>query len=109
MTCLELSTIVRRGLNPIIIVLDNGGYGTERALHPGDWGYNEIHRWSYGELTRVIGGGISHRIHTEEDFDKALKAALADTTNMHLIHVELDRRDASETLTRLADKMSSRV
>lgn len=109
MTCLELSTIVRRGLNPIVIVLDNGGYGTERALHPGDWGYNEIHRWSYGEFTRVIGGGISHRIHTEEDFDKALKAALADTTNMHLMHVELDRRDASETLTRLADKMGSRV
>ena len=109
MTCLELSTIVRRGLNPIVIVLDNGGYGTERALHPGEWNYNEIHRWSYGELTRLVGGGIAHRIQTEEDFDKALKAALADNTNMHLMHVELDRRDASETLTRLADKMSSRV
>ena len=109
MTCLELSTIVRRGLNPIVIVLDNGGYGTERALHPGEWDYNEIHRWSYGELTRVIGGGVAHRIRTEEAFDKALKAAFTDESNMHLIHVELDRHDASETLTRLADKMSSRV
>ncbi|MBA61979.1 MAG: preprotein translocase subunit Tim44 [Planctomycetaceae bacterium] len=109
MTCLELSTIVRQGFNPIVIVLDNGGYGTERALHPGEWNYNEIQRWSYGELTRLVGGGIAHRIQTEEGFDKALKAALADDTNMHLMHVELDRRDASETLIRLADKMSSRV
>lgn len=109
MTCLELSTIVRQGYNPIVIVLDNAGYGTERALHPGDWDYNEIHRWSYGELTKVIGGGVSHRINTEEEFDKALKAALTDDNQMHLLHVELDRRDASETLTRLADKMSMRI
>ena len=109
MTCLELSTIVRQGYNPIVIVLDNAGYGTERALHPGDWDYNEIHRWSYGELTKVIGGGVSHRINTEEEFDKALKAALTNDNQMHLLHVELDRRDASETLTRLADKMSMRI
>lgn len=109
MTCLELSTIVRRGLNPIVIVLDNGGYGTERALHPGEWDYNEIHRWSYGELTRLVGGGVAHKILTEEDFDKALKAALVDDANMHLMHVVLDRRDASDTLTRLADRMSARV
>ncbi len=109
MTCLELSTIVRQGYNPIVIVLDNAGYGTERALHPGDWDYNEIHRWSYGELTKVIGGGVSHRINTEEELDKALKAALTDDNQMHLLHVELDRRDASETLTRLADKMSMRI
>ena len=106
MTCLELSTIVRLGYNPIVIVLDNAGYGTERALHPGDWDYNEIHRWAYGDLTKVIGAGVAHRVITEEDFDKALKSALADDNNLHLMHVELDRRDASETLTRLADRMS---
>ena len=36
MTGMELSTIVRRGLSPIVIVLDNEGYGTERLLHPGE-------------------------------------------------------------------------
>ncbi len=33
MTGQELSTIVRHGFDPVIIVLDNGGYGTERKLH----------------------------------------------------------------------------
>ena len=35
MTGMELSTIVRHGLSPIVIVLDNQGYGTERLLHAG--------------------------------------------------------------------------
>ena len=35
MTCLELSTIVRHGFNPIVIVLDNGGYGTETSIASG--------------------------------------------------------------------------
>ena len=34
MTGMELSTIVRHGFNPIVIVLDNKGYGTERLLQP---------------------------------------------------------------------------
>jgi indolepyruvate decarboxylase len=37
MTGMELSTIVRRGFDPIVIAQDNGGYGTERFLHAGDW------------------------------------------------------------------------
>ncbi len=34
MTGMELSTLVRHKFPAIIIVLDNGGYGTERFLHP---------------------------------------------------------------------------
>jgi len=109
MTCLELSTIVRYGFSPIVIVLDNGGYGTERILHPGEWKYNEIHPWNYGEITRMIGGGVSHQIRTEGDFDRSLKSALADPRKMHLLHVHLDRRDASQTLMRLADRMSQHI
>ena len=46
MTGMELSTIVRHGFAPIVIVLDNHGYGTERMLQPGAWAYNEIHPWN---------------------------------------------------------------
>ena len=35
MTGTELSTIVRYGLNPIVVVLNNHGYGTERHLLEG--------------------------------------------------------------------------
>jgi hypothetical protein len=32
MTGMEVSTIIRFGLNPVIIVLNNKGYGTERPM-----------------------------------------------------------------------------
>ena len=109
MTGMELSTIVRRGLNPVVIVLDNAGYGTERLLHEGNHDFNAIHPWQYHKLPQILGGGTGHDIHTEEDFDQSLTAALADTQGMHILQVHLDPRDCSRTLQRLADKLSSRV
>jgi len=109
MTGMELSTIVRRGLSPVVIVLDNGGYGTERLLHEGDHDFNQIHPWQYHRLPDILGGGTGHDVHTEADFDQALTSALADTQGMHILQVHLDPRDCSRTLQRLADKLSSRV
>jgi indolepyruvate decarboxylase len=44
MTGTELSTIVRLGLNPIIIVLNNDGYGTMRNIRSGS--FNTITQWN---------------------------------------------------------------
>lgn len=109
MTGMELSTIVRRGLAPIVIVLDNQGYGTERLLHPGDHVFNEIHPWHYHRLPEVLGGGVGYAVRTEADFDLALRCSLAQREQMSLIHVYLDRHDASTALHRLAGRLSSRV
>ncbi|MCA9081870.1 MAG: alpha-keto acid decarboxylase family protein, partial [Planctomycetaceae bacterium] len=45
MTCLELSSIVRRDFNPIVLVLNNHGYTTERFLQEGP--FNDILNWNY--------------------------------------------------------------
>lgn len=109
MTGMELSTVVRHGFAPIVIVLDNGGYGTERFLHPGDWEYNEIHSWNYSRLPDVLGGGKGYEVRTEGEFDRALQAAWEDRSQMSLLHVHLDREDASEPLRRLAERLSDRI
>ena len=109
MTGMELSTIVRHGFAPIVIVLDNAGYGTERLLHAGDHRFNEIHPWQYHKLPEVLGSGTGYEVRTEGDFDRALRAALADTQAMSLLHVHLDPRDASKALKRLAESLSSSV
>lgn len=109
MTGMELSTIVRHGLNPIVIVLDNRGYGTERILHAGNHRFNDIHPWRYDKLPEVLGGGRGYAVHTEEEFDAALRAALADADQMHLLHVHIDLNDRSTTLDRLAEKLQKRV
>ncbi len=105
MTGMELSTIVRRGLNPIVILLDNQGYGTERFLHEGEWGFNDIHPWAYARLPEVLGGGVGHEVRTEGQFAQALETALNDATQMHLIQVHIARDDTSVSLRRLAERL----
>ena len=109
MTGQELSSLIRDGHSPIVIVLDNHGYGTERYLHAGDWKYNEIQPWNYGELLSVFGGGVSHNVTTESEFDSALQSAWNDTDHPHLIHAKLRENDASATLKKLAARMSKNV
>ena len=50
MTGMELSTIVRQGLNPIVIVMNNKGYTTERFLLEGS--FNDIQDWAYHKHPR---------------------------------------------------------
>ena len=109
MTGMELSTIVRRGLAPIIVVLDNGGYGTERVLHEGQWEFNDIHGWNYSKLPDVLGDGRGYDVRTEGDWDAALRSAWDDTTGMSLIHVRLSQDDHSPALNRLAERLRQRV
>ncbi len=109
MTGMELSTIVQHGFHPIIIVLDNQGYGTERQLQAGEHKFNDIQPWRYYKVPEILGGGRGYEIRTEGDFDHALRSALADTSQMSLLHVHLDVNDCSLTLERLAKKLRVRV
>jgi indolepyruvate decarboxylase len=109
MTGMELSTLVRHKFDPIVIVQDNAGYGTERVLHEGDWAYNEIHPWRYHKLPELLGGGRGYEVRTEGDFDRALTEAWNDRTQPSLIQVHLDRKDASNALRRLADRLSKKI
>ncbi len=109
MTGTELSSLVRHKFPSIIIVLDNGGYGTERYLHPGTFEFNEVQPWAYHKLPEVFGGGKGYLVKTEGEFDAALRAAWADMTGPSLIHVVLDRNDHSRSLERLTEKLSKHV
>jgi indolepyruvate decarboxylase len=109
MTGMELSNMVRRGLNPVIIILDNHGYGTERILHPGEWEYNEIHPWKYAKLPELLGGGTGYEVTTEAEFDAALSKAWADTSGFSLIQAHISVTDSSEPLKRLAERLGKRI
>ena len=107
MTCLELSTAVRLGLNPIVIVLNNKGYTTERFLQEGP--FNDILNWEYHRIPDLLGGGWGFEVRTEGDLDKALNAALANRDNFSLLNVHLEPHDISTALERLAKNMSKHL
>jgi indolepyruvate decarboxylase len=109
MTGMELSTIVRRGFCPIVIVLDNGGYGTERFLHAGEWKYNDILPWKYHKLPEVLGGGTGYEVRTEGELSDALSKAWNDTRGFSLIQAHIPLNDASDALKRLTERLSKRV
>jgi indolepyruvate decarboxylase len=109
MTGNELSTLVKHSFSPIIIVLDNHGYGTERFLQEGEWKYNEINPWNYYKLPSVYGGGKGYLVKTEGEFNQALREAWKDRSQMHIIQAKLAEGDASKTLLRLAERLGARV
>ena len=69
MTCMELSTAVAHGFNPVVLVLNNRGYTTERFLQDGP--FNDIPNWNYHRLPDLVGGGWGFEIHTEGELDQA--------------------------------------
>ncbi|HBN77418.1 MAG TPA: preprotein translocase subunit Tim44 [Planctomycetaceae bacterium] len=107
MTCLELSTILRHHFNPIVVVLNNKGYTTERFLHEGP--FNDILDWKYHRMPDLLGGGWGFEVNTESELDQALKASLNNEDKFSLLNVHLQPHDISSALTRLAEKMSKTI
>lgn len=98
MTGMELSTIVRQKLRPIIVVLNNKGYTTERFIKDGP--YNDILDWNYHELPAVLGAGQGFLVTTEDEFEEAWKIAWR-AKEFCLLNVVLDKMDHSVGLERV--------
>lgn len=107
MTGLELSTIVRYGLSPIVIVLNNQGYGTERPMQDGH--FNDILPWHYSRLPDLLGHGQGFVVRTEDELESALTQSRKDTDRFCLLDVQLDPWDSSPALKRLSQALADRV
>lgn len=103
MTGMELSTAAKNGMNPIVFILNNEGYGTQRRILDGD--FNNIHNWDYTKITDMLGYGKSVRVHTNEELEQTLQRALTDEQNMYIVEVMLPRDDASRPLKRLGEEL----
>lgn len=78
LTAQEIGQFARRGLKPIVFVLNNSGYLIERLLckNPG-FVYNDVASWRYSELPHAFGcdDWFAARVTTCGEFDRALKVA----------------------------------
>lgn len=106
MSCCELSTILDRKLNPIVFVLNNGGYATERFLLDGD--FNNLSEWNYQDITVLIGGGEGRAVHTERSLEETVKEAL-DSDTLFVINVCVARTDVSNCLKRMTEALLEKI
>jgi len=107
MTGMELSTAVRFGLTPIVLVLNNSGYGTERPMMEG--GFNDLLAWQYHMIPKMLGAGKGFDVRTEDQLEEALRCAQDAKDTLCLLDVRLDPNDRSPALQRLADALAKRV
>src|SRR5208337_316919 len=70
MTGMELATVARYKLNPVVVLLNNRGYGTERHMQDGP--YNDVWPWQYHRLPEILGAGRGFVVETEGELDRAL-------------------------------------
>ena len=107
MTGMELSTVLNQNLNPIIIILNNRGYTTERTIKDGT--YNNIREWNYHKVTDVLAGGQSWTVDTEQQFVDAWEQASANTTQLSILEIRLDPRDYCPALERLGQRLADKT
>jgi indolepyruvate decarboxylase len=107
MTGMELATVARYRLNPIVVVLNNNGYGTERHMQDGP--YNDLWPWHYNRIPEVLGAGRGFLVKTEADLHHALTEAHRCKESFCLIEVCLAPLDRSPALDRLAARLAKRL
>jgi indolepyruvate decarboxylase len=104
MTGIELSTAAKEGMKPIVCIINNDGYGTQRHIIDGP--FNDIHPWAYTKICDLLSYGRSVKTDTKGAFEEALKSAFAGD-EMVLIEAVVPRDDCSPPLKRMASLMGA--
>ncbi|KAJ3504907.1 hypothetical protein NLJ89_g7695 [Agrocybe chaxingu] len=123
----EISPMIRKGLKPIIFVLNNKGYSIERYIH-GKYrrvpfvpplqvasltilpsGYNDVANWKWSSLLDTLNDGgkystASYTVNNKEELSELLdNEAFAAADKLQLVEVTMDALDAPLALERQAE------
>lgn len=108
MTAQEISTMIRYKVNPIIFLINNGGYTIEVEIHDGP--YNVIKNWKYMELIKVFnaedGNARGFLVRTEKELAQSIEQALAHD-GLSFIEVIIDRDDCNKLLLQWGTRVSA--
>jgi indolepyruvate decarboxylase len=74
-----------------------------------DGKFNDLQRWDYSKIPFIIGGGKGYLVETEDQFDRAMHAAMRYIEEFSILEVRLDANDKSPALKRLAERLAGRI
>ncbi|UPK92666.1 hypothetical protein LCI18_003601 [Fusarium solani-melongenae] len=98
LTVQEVGTMIRLGLNPLLIVINNKGYTIERAIHGPQAGYNDIASWRHQSLLTFFGAAnaeeSSREVRTKDELDKVFSLPeYQSPKSIQLLEVHMDVMD----------------
>jgi indolepyruvate decarboxylase len=105
MTGWELGHCRRYGWDPIVVVLNNCGWGMLSAFRP-EARYTDLGDWDFARCAEAL-GGRGMRVTTRSELKRSLQAAARDRGRFQLIDVRLAPDALSPTLRRFAGKIGT--
>ena len=106
MTGLELLSALHHGIKPIVVIADNGGYGTQRPMLDGH--FNDIPTLHAENLPAIFGTGQGFRCETEEQLHDALLKSVA-SDELSIIRALIPKGKYSPALIRLTDALRKKI
>lgn len=110
LTIQELGTLLRQGLKPVILLLNNDGYTVERAIHGPHQCYNDIAAWNWEQLPAALSQNVPcivHRAETVAGFRQVLQQTDKPEA-LTLIEVILPKYDVPDLLSVLCRSIEAR-
>lgn len=110
LTIQEVGTMIARGLQPIILIVNNNGYTVEKAIHGARQAYNNISVYNWSAMLSLFGAKNPEQqfrsCKTKKEFEAAWSdAALNDPREAQVIEVVTDPKDLP---WRLGEGLASR-
>ncbi|KAF8158340.1 thiamine diphosphate-binding protein [Crassisporium funariophilum] len=109
LTVQEISPMIRKGLKPIIFVLNNRGYTIEKYIHGKHRKYNNIANWKWTSLLDSLNDDEKYETASYTVNDKSELSALLDDASfaradkIQLVEVMMETLDAPRALERQAE------
>ena len=104
----ELATLARYAVPALVVVLDNGGYVTERPILDGP--FNNVQPVAHRELALAMGFSAAERVENEEELWSCLGRWRSDgMTAPTLISVAIPAGEMSAALRRLSTALAQKL
>ncbi|KAG2235633.1 hypothetical protein INT48_008509 [Thamnidium elegans] len=120
LTAQEVSVFIRKGLTPVIFLLNNDGYLTEKLINGPYRDYNNIPMWEYSNSLKYFGGyletnktngkkpteiGVEAKVSTPQEFEDAMEIVSKQPFKIHFLEVVMPQFDAPKELQILASDL----
>ncbi|KAK0648730.1 pyruvate decarboxylase-like protein [Cercophora newfieldiana] len=112
LSCQEVSTMIKHGLDVTIFLIYNEGFTIERWIHGMEAEYNDIAKWKYTEVPEVFGPSPKQVkkfiIKTKEELEKLLKDKQFNAAKgLQFVELWMEKEDAPRAL-KLTAEMSAK-